>query len=597
MKLQLAVLAAACALASGCASRRSSMEQEIASLTTESVRNSMTSEERLWMAHEAWIQSVSMDLQGQPQLALELVQTAAFYDPDDRALNISLARRLRDFRRSAEALGVLRRALRQNGSESATEWELAAGLWIEAGQKDSADLAWSRVLELDKHSREALLGKASLAEARGDLATSARYFAILADEYGPQALPLIERAESHWLKLGKPDSVEALLRRRWIDYRIPAEGEKFARFLGSFGKTDESIRLFDTLALLEPEDAQKFALYSARFLLAAGRRQESLARFRQILKDDPTSTKAKASIGAVLLDLDSTQAADRMFRKILETDSTDATAWYFLGLAAQRAKSPDSARLFLDRSLRLDPQAIETWIRRGMLELESDSLVLASKVFSRMVQTWPNLAQARFLFGYSLGRLAHRSLIHPEREVSPADSEPVANSYRKLAIAQLDTALRIDSLLQRARFERGSLLERTGNLAAALVDLRMAVRLDPTDLNTANYLGYLLADHGQSLSEADSLIGNALAGDPDNPAYLDSRAWLRYRQGRFPEALADIVKARAGGQKDPTIRQHHARILEASGRLPEALEIWKDLLGEDPTDPVNQANRARLRIP
>jgi len=580
----------------GCASKNSTLETELASLTTESVRNSMTPEERLAMAHEAWIQAVSLDLHGQPQIALDFVQAAAFYDPNDRSLNISLARRLREFRRSKEALQVMRRAMTQDGPETAEEWELAAGLWLEAGQRDSADRAWTRVLQLDRHSREALLGKAGLAESKNDLAAAAGYFERLAEEYGPNALPLLERAQSHWLKLGLPDSAIALYGRRWNEYHYPPEGEAYGRLLGSFGQTDRAVQIFDSLGTLEPEDAQKFALYAARFLLASGRRSESLDRFRNILKDDPTSQQARASMGAVLLDLDSLGAANQIFQQMVRSDSTDATAWYFLGMVAHRAGLTDSARSFLDRSIQLDPKAIETWIRRGMLEVESDSMQLATKVFNRMVVAWPQLAQSRFLYGYSLGRLAQKHLRHPDRELNPSDSEPVTTAYRTLALVQFDTALRIDSLMQRARFERGSVLERLGRFEEALTDLRLALRLNPDDANTANYLGYLLADHNQSLAESDSLIGSALGHDPNNPAYLDSRAWLRYRQRRFPEALADIDSALASGHTDPTILQHKALILESLKRLPEANSIWKELLTADPTDPRNLQAKERLQI-
>lgn len=557
----------------------------------------MTPEERKAMASEAWIQAVSLDLRGQPQIALDFVQAAAFYDPDDRALNISLARRLREFRRSREALDVVRRALRLPGQETAQEWELAAGLWLEIGRKDSADLAWTRVLELDKHSREALLGKAGLAESRGDLKTAAIQFGALAAEYGPNALPLLERAQSHWLKIGLPDSAIALFARRWDDYRNPNEGEIYGRLLGTFGQTDRAIELFDTLALLEPEDSQKYALYSARFLLAAGRRDESLRRFRAILKDDPNSVPAKASVGAVLLDLDSVAAARHIFRQMVQTDSSDATAWYFMGLAAQRAGLPDSARSFLDRSIMLDPKAIESWIRRGMLEVEMDSLPRATQVFSQMVKTWPNLAQARFLYGFTLGRLAQKYLRHPDREMNPPDSEPVASAYRKLALYQLDTALQIDSLLQRARFERGALRERLGRFEEAVVDLRLAIALNPDDANTSNYLGYLLADRSIALPESDTLISRALRQDSTNPAYLDSRGWLRFRQGRLNEALLDIDAALKAGHTDPTIQQHKAQILEAMQRFPEAKTIWIELLRLDPTDPRNRKAKERLRIP
>jgi len=577
-----------------CAARQES-ETELARFSAEEMRNSIPEEQRIGFAHETWVQAVSLDLQGQPQMALEAMQMAAFYDPSDRWLQISMARRLRDFRRSAEALAVMRRALRMPGQELSTDWELAAGLYLETGAKDSAQIAWARVLELDPHSREALLGLASLAEAKSEWGKAASYFGRLSLEYGPRGKSLVERSAGLWLRQGEPDSAMAILRNRWETEREPGFGEALARFLMSSGQSQEAVLLLDTLLQLVPEDAPRLELMAARALLAGGQRDEALVRLRQMDAVNPNDPRTLATIGAILLDMDSTRAAKDVFQRLAIHDPKNALSAYFLGLLALQRKSYDTARVHLDRSLALDSTAIDTWIRRGMLELEQDSVDAAVVVFRRFSHNWPRLPQARFLHGYALSRKANRSLRFPHREWSPPDSEPVASALRRQAAAEFDTTLAIDTNLHRARFERGSVRERLGLWDLAIQDLRQAVLENPLDANISNYLAYLLADRGIHLEEAEALVTKALEADPDNPAYLDTRGWIRLKQGKASLALADVERSITLGEDDPTVLIHKATILERLGRKGEARELWKRVLERDPGHPTAQQGWDRTK--
>lgn len=566
-------------------------EKELASFSAASLPPDV----RLSLAHESWVQAVSLDLQGQPQLALELMQATAFYDPSDRWLQITLARRLRDFRRSAQALSILRRALKMEGEESPGDWELAAGLYLEQGQKDSAELCWNRVLQLDPHSREALLGQGSLAEASGKSAEAASRFGRLSLEYGPNATSLAERAGGLWLRAGEPDSACGLFRTRWDEWHAPADGESLARLLLATGKPDDAVDLYDSLVEMSPEESPRLELMAARALLQGGHRDDALSRLREMQDDSPDDPKVLGSLGAILMDVDSLASARMVFEQMRKAQPASALPGYFLGVLHLRKHETDSARTEFDKSLALDSSAIDTWIRRGMLELETDSAGRATEVFQKMVKVWPKLPQSRFLLGYALSHQAHSRLRHPQREWSPPDSEPEATALRRRALTEFDTALSIDTGLQRARFERGALRERLGLWEAARADLEGAVRQNPEDANTANYLGYLYADRGESLDRADSLISSALRTDPDNTAFLDSRAWLRFHQGRQVEALKDIESALASGESDLTIRVHKARILEALGRKTDARTIWVAIAKIDPAHPEAKAGLERTK--
>ena len=92
---------------------------------------------------------------------------------------------------------------------------------------------------------------------------------------------------------------------------------------------------------------------------------------------------------------------------------------------------------------------------------------------------------------------------------------------------------------------------------------------NPEDAHGCNFYGYLLADFNRELDLAETLIEKALAQEPDNAAYLDSMAWVRYRQGRFRDALEIMCKVleQNGMSQDPDgeISEHLAAILKVLG--------------------------------
>ena len=103
----------------------------------------------------------------------------------------------------------------------------------------------------------------------------------------------------------------------------------------------------------------------------------------------------------------------------------------------------------------------------------------------------------------------------------------------------------------------------------ALKYVKEMYELDPEDPHGCNFYGYLLADFNQELDFAEHLINKALAQEPDNVAYIDSLAWVRYRQGRFAEALDEMAKVLKynGLEQDPDgeLREHLAAILKEFG--------------------------------
>ena len=73
-----------------------------------------------------------------------------------------------------------------------------------------------------------------------------------------------------------------------------------------------------------------------------------------------------------------------------------------------------------------------------------------------------------------------------------------------------------------------------------------SIALDPANAADAyNYLAYMWAEHNLRLDEAEQMIKLALQSDPNNGAYIDTLGWLEYRQGKFDQALVDLLAGRA----------------------------------------------------
>jgi tetratricopeptide (TPR) repeat protein len=98
-----------------------------------------------------------------------------------------------------------------------------------------------------------------------------------------------------------------------------------------------------------------------------------------------------------------------------------------------------------------------------------------------------------------------------------------------------------------------------------------------------NYLGYMWADKGVNLDEAQRLITQALEIEPDNGAYLDSLGWVYFKQGKYADALAQLRKAEGKlKEPDPTVFEHLGDVLDKLGQREEAVGYWKKAAELDP---------------
>lgn len=133
-------------------------------------------------------------------------------------------------------------------------------------------------------------------------------------------------------------------------------------------------------------------------------------------------------------------------------------------------------------------------------------------------------------------------------------------------------------------FSYGAATEQAGQLEKAVELFRKSIVLDPGNSARAyNYIGYMWVEKNQNLDEAARLIGKAVELDPGNGAYIDSLGWLYFKQGKYEDALRELLRAsEALPEPDAVVFEHIGDTYDKLGKEAEAVLYWQKAAQLDP---------------
>ena len=130
-----------------------------------------------------------------------------------------------------------------------------------------------------------------------------------------------------------------------------------------------------------------------------------------------------------------------------------------------------------------------------------------------------------------------------------------------------------------ARMSLSSLYISKGDQPKAEAILEEVLKEDPKDPGVNNDLGYLYADQGKKLEEAEAMIRIAVESSPENAAYLDSLGWVLFRREKYREAIEWLEKAiKLPGGEDSTIVEHLGDCFDKLDDKEQAVKRWKESL-------------------
>lgn len=309
------------------------------------------------------------------------------------------------------------------------------------------------------------------------------------------------------------------------------------------------------------------------------------------------------------------------FASTLDDDIAATLSDFGLLVWAQGALGP--ARQVINLSLWLNPNEVYTRYYAGMLLEMGNDLPAAHANYSAIINTAGvpenvkiaaqiRLAEVQFREGdketpwKTLRVLAKDNPEIPNLQRSVAqlafnrgDFEQAAESYTAL----LDSLPPLTPPEARAEllFARGAAYERDGDIKAATADMQAALRLEPTNAQILNYLGYMWVDKGVNIEQAFEYLQKAHLLAPEDGAITDSLGWGYYKQGDYATAMTYLIMATEQDPESPEIYDHLGDAFAKLGRKADARREWQralDLLAvghEAPGVDFEKTVRRKLR--
>jgi len=351
----------------------------------------------------------------------------------------------------------------------------------------------------------------------------------------------------------------------------PASGAaraQLARVLTAEGDAVAAIAVAQEAAALEP-DTERFAY--ADTLLRLDRLDEARAELESLRNDASIRDEAELRLGKLAYLMGDMTEAGRRFGGLISSQSAAPEAFFYLSSIAEREGRTDLA---LEGFTKLAEAGAGLIVRgrAARLLLKRDERAAAFQMLDE------HAAKER----------------SEQLDVEFAKAALLDDSGRSTeAIALLQLALERFPDHPGVRYQIALIQDKAGMQRESLRNFESLLKDRPEDASLLNALGYSLADRNLKLPRAETLIRKALVASPDNPAFLDSLGWVRFRRGDIPGALPHLERAYRIFP-DAEIASHWGEALWVSGKQSEARTLWARSLARSPESKPLRATIERL---
>jgi tetratricopeptide (TPR) repeat protein len=249
-------------------------------------------------------------------------------------------------------------------------------------------------------------------------------------------------------------------------------------------------------------------------------------------------------------------------------------AFYFAGGAAyERAGDHGQARDYFEKGLKLQPDTEQAYFDLATTQIELGAAGEAIATLELARKKFPENFVIEYLYGEAQVR-----------------QKNYAEAIKHFGAAELIAQAKDTNRLTHAfYFEVGAAHERNGDRAQAEAYFEKCLKLNPDFAEALNYLGYMWAERGEKLDRARELIEKALKVQPKNAAYLDSMAWVLFKQNQPRPALDYILKAvELTKEPDATLYDHLGDIYAALNDMDKARDAWRKSLSVEKSDAVQK---------
>ena len=368
------------------------------------------------------------------------------------------------------------------------------------------------------------------------------------------------------------------------------------------GDKKAAISEMKKLADQYPHDNNYRCLY-ANTLYVNGQQKKALNIYQEILRDDPDNRNAQMAMLAHYNDKKDSVAANRLIEQILlnrKTTTEDRVTLLRQVIGESEQAGGDSTRVLkLFRQILAMPQsdadlALFCATYMNLKKMPQDSI---GKVLEKALQIAPDNAAARLqLVSYAWQAENRDRVIALCREARQYNPDEMAfYYYQGIAYyqkSQLDDALDAfqngigvitsqsdPAIVSDFYAVMGDIMHQKGMDREAFAAYDSCLQWKDDNIGCLNNYAYYLSIKGQQLDKAEQMSYRTIKAEPKNATYLDTYAWILFKQKRYSEARIYIDQTLQNDSDSSAVLLEHAGdIYYHTGDVDKALAFWQEAL-------------------
>lgn len=474
--------------------------------------------------------------------SLQCFKKAAELNPDNETYMETLARAYINNNQFAESIEILEKVVEKDAVRIDI-LELLAQLYVQVDDKDNAIKTLSRIENIEGKNEQISHMKSEIYREMGNKEASINEMQSLSEQYPydmslkaryAQTLFFNEEFEMAMGVIGeifKEDSTNVFAQQLARDYYFDK---------GLKEKADSM--LYVILNNSKTTTADKVQMLRQEIIFNEQNKRDSteVIKLFELMMQQPQTDTELALLYVSYMDMKKMprEAMHNVVKKVLEIEPDNSSArMHLVGDAWLSEQFDEVIRLCKDARI-YNPEEIKFYYYQGLAYFNKDDFDNALDAFKNGV-----------------GAITDES-----------DVDMVSDLYMLM----------------------GDLLFKKEMKAEAYEAYDSCLQWNPDNIACLNNYAYFLSIDGKHLDKAEEMSRRTIKKEPENPTYLDTYAWVLFRQKRYAEAKIYIEQTLKFDTVDVStdVLEHAGDIYANNGEIEKAMEKWKEALKLAPKNKV-----------
>ena len=385
-----------------------------------------------------------------------------------------------------------------------------------------------------------------------------------------------------------------------------------------WGKKEEAYNEIQKLINKYPDDPRYYGVMGEMYM-KDGDDKNALKYYNKVLKMDPDNGYAEFSLSGFYEEKGDFEKAFEYLEKAFRNDGIDSNTkirYYLMQKSGKEESTWTGSQMNILISILLEKYPDNNLMYKAYAQclIRNNKLKKAGEYLKKYLDENPSDKEMwqKLLFIYNDNRNFTGLYNDGKKAVSFFNEEPVFYALHVVGAIQLekykealDYCNKGESFVKNnsaliIQFElfKADALYHLNRMEEVFISYDKILKKDPNNYMVLNNYAYYLSVLGKDLDNAEKMSRKVIQANPDSAIFLDTYAWVLFKQKKYSKALTFIKMAlKSGGDKIGVQVEHYGDILFCSGERDEALKNWKEAkkLG-DTSEVLDKKIRERLYI-